>query len=279
MARPPTRMGSRGGRRGLRGDEAGEVVFLGAGEVLDFDLLFVADGGADGAVGEGEVFVVIEGLAFVTGEGAEAEGLAAGVEEEDRAEAAGHEGEGLAGGGVEDGLELELGNEALAGGDEGLELAGLDAELPDEPEAADDFGGFGGEEGEDFLLFVAESGFKFAVDVDDADDEALDDHGDGHFGADGVLELVVAGIGADVGDDEGASVKGDPASDALAEGSSRPREPSGRPRKTSIWRRWVSGLTRAMEALVAGSARMTSSKMRRRASCGSSVSLTRREMW
>ena len=83
-------------------------MFLGARKVLDFDLLFVADGGADGAVGEGEVFVVIEGLALVAGEGAEAEGLAAGVEEEDRAEAAGHEGEGLAGGGVEDGLEFEL---------------------------------------------------------------------------------------------------------------------------------------------------------------------------
>jgi len=152
----------------------------------------------------------------MAGEGGEAEGMAAGVEEEDRAEAAGHKGEGLAGSGLKDGLKFEFGNEALAGGDEGFELAGLDAELSDEPEAADDLGGFAGEQGEDFLLGVPEGGFAFAVHIDDADDEALDNHGDGHFGADGVLEFVVAGVGADIGDDQGAAMEGDPAGDALA---------------------------------------------------------------
>ena len=81
----------------------------------------------------------------------------------------------------------------------------------------DDLGGLAGEQGEDFRLVVAEGVDGVAVDVDHADDEAVEQHGHGHFGADGFAEFEVAAVGAHVGDEERAPMQRDPAGDALAE--------------------------------------------------------------
>ena len=57
-----------------------------------------------------------------------------------------------------------------------------------------------------------------AVDVDNSDNTAAFFHRDGHFGAYVFTHGDVAGFFAHIGHDEGASVEGDPAGDALTEG-------------------------------------------------------------
>ena len=122
---------------------------------------------------------------------------------------------------LEEVVEIEDGGD-LAGDvvedGEGLGLAG-DAGV--EAGVFDGGGHAGGDELEQALMLMGEEGGGLGLDVDDADDLVFDDEGDGELGADAGVGVDVvldkAGGGADVFDEDGASMEGGLADDAAAE--------------------------------------------------------------
>ena len=69
----------------------------------------------------------------------------------------------------------------------------------------------------EFAVFGAEGGEEVAVDVEFADDFAVDEDGDDNFGFGFERAGEIAGIGVDVVDDDGLAAGGGGSADALIE--------------------------------------------------------------
>ncbi len=123
----------------------------------------------------------------------------------------------FAGEGVEQFLLLELGDEGLAGGDEGLELTRLGLEVAALPEPLHHAGGFGGEDLEQGEIVAAETADPVALEVDDADHGVVVLDRRRHLAAGRGAHRDVARFERDVGDQQRAAVENAPAGDAVAE--------------------------------------------------------------
>jgi hypothetical protein len=184
------------------------------GGIGDADGVAGAEGGAGDAAGDGDV----TGFAFIEAEAeAVAEELAGIVDEED-AEAVELDELAEAGGDfLKEVIEVEDGGEFLGEFGEDLEGTVVLVDTAVEAGVFDGGGNAAGDEAEEGDFAFAVGVEASAFEVDDADEAAAGEHGDGEFAADGIEGIEVTGIGAGIADIDGLAGLGGGADDAFAE--------------------------------------------------------------